>query len=753
MASNPTYQETGSDLIAAAQRAASSVIIALLISHPTGAAAAESTTADLVIKQQTEADWGDPRWSQTDLGNFHASIVALPNSSIAKGLSVRLGEKGEAAVVYDTASLTLHAGWTGGFLKFNGARYGLIQAPQPDGELRFVASPSPAWGMNEVKWRGLHVQGPRVVLDYEVGGVGVKESPWHEAAAGVAAFTRVLEVGGRSQALTLSLLDGKGHDFATRQIDGVTVATRAAPNGLIAVATQGDTAMLRWSDEVLQLELPSAGPSRIKVFISNCAAEDLPRFAALVKQSPLVGGRAALATAGPTRWHSLTTRGQPGVGNDAYLIDTLTVPYENPWKALFFTSGVDFLPNGDAAVCTLHGDVWLVSGIDSQLDRLTWRRFATGLFQPLGLRVRNGKVFVLGRDQITRLHDENGDGEADFYENFFNGIRTSTGGHDFVTSLELDAQGNFYFVDPNGLHRLLADGSKLETLASGWRNPNGMGASPDGRILTVAPQQGQWTPSSAIAEAQPGGWYGYGGPKVTPERPLGFDPPLCWIPHSVDNSGGSQLWVTSERWGPLAGQLLHFSFGRCAHFLVLREVVDGTAQGALVPLPGRFLSGAMRGAFNPLDGQLYVVGARGWQTSATQDGCLQRVRYTGRDPLVPIAYHAHRNGLRLTFTAKLDRVTAEDAGSYAMTQWNYRYAAQYGSKDYSVLDPNQEGRDPVEIRSAKLLPDGKTVFLEIPTLGPVMQWDLQYSLDTTDGKALRSRLHGTINKLAEAFRP
>ena len=87
------------------------------------------------------------------------------------------------------------------------------------------------------------------------------------------------------------------------------------------------------------------------------------------------------------------------------------------------------------------------------------------------------------------------------------------------------------------------------------------------------------------------------------------------------------------------------------------------------------------------------------------------------------------------------------------SQWNYRYAAQYGSKDYSVLNPDQEGHDPVEIRSAKLLPDGKTVFLEIPTLGPVMQWDLQYSLDTTDGKALRSRLHGTINKLAEAFRP
>ena len=88
-------------------------------------------------------------------------------------------------------------------------------------------------------------------------------------------------------------------------------------------------------------------------------------------------------------------------------------------------------------VCTIHGDVWLVSGIDDKLAKLTWRRFATGLFQPLGLRVVGGKIFVLGRDQITRLHDPNGDGEADFYENFCNLIATSTGGHDYVTSLEI----------------------------------------------------------------------------------------------------------------------------------------------------------------------------------------------------------------------------------------------------------------------------------------------------------------------------
>src|SRR5262249_505884 len=71
-------------------------------------------------ENQQESDWVDARWNQTELGNFHASIVPLPNGAVAKGLSVRVGEHGEAAVVYDTASLILRAGWTGGFLKFNG---------------------------------------------------------------------------------------------------------------------------------------------------------------------------------------------------------------------------------------------------------------------------------------------------------------------------------------------------------------------------------------------------------------------------------------------------------------------------------------------------------------------------------------------------------------------------------------------------------------------------------------------------------
>jgi hypothetical protein len=63
------------------------------------------------------------------------------------------------------------------------------------------------------------------------------------------------------------------------------------------------------------------------------------------------------------------------------------------------------------------------------------------------------------------------------------------------------------------------------------------------------------------------------------------------------------------------------------------------------------------------------------------------------------------------------------------------------------VNPQKEGRDPVEVRSARLLPDGRTVFLEMPGLRPVMQMEIKYNLDTAEGKPMRGPLWLTLNKL------
>src|SRR5256886_13737400 len=83
--------------------------------------------------------------------------------------------------------------------------------------------------------------------------------------------------------------------------------------------------------------------------------------------------------------------------------------------------GFDFFKDGRCAICTWDGDVWLVSGIDEKLEHVSWQRIASGLFQPLGVKIvadENWKeqIYVCFRDQIVRLHDLNGDGEADAYD-------------------------------------------------------------------------------------------------------------------------------------------------------------------------------------------------------------------------------------------------------------------------------------------------------------------------------------------------
>lgn len=713
-------------------------------------------------EEQQEADWADSRWQRTEVGQWLASNLPLPGGAVAKGLTLKVGREDEGSVAYDTATGALRATWLGGFLRFNGQRFGLLRAPQPEGTNLLAVPSGPGWPDAAYRFAGFHRHGQRVVFEHEVDGVRVLESPWLEWR-GTPVFTRTFNVGSSPRALRFVAaglpVSPAASSAAITSGAGETVATLSGGGTRLVVVVRGlDVSTTRHADGRLVVELPPAdAPRRFTVFLWNGPEEQRARFDAIVRREEPADLAPLLAPDSGRFLARLKTRGERGADTGPFAVDTLTMPYDNPFNALLFAAGVDFTPDGAAYVGTIHGDVWQVTGLDDELRELTWRRFATGLFQPLGLKVREGQVFVLGRDRITRLHDLNGDGEADFYESFFDGIATSTGGHDYVTSLELDDAGHFYYVDPRGVHRVAADGRRQETLATGFRNPNGLGARPDGGVITAAPQQGEWTPSSGLWEIRPdnvGLYGGYGGPKVTDARPTGFDAPLLWLPHATDNSGGSQVWVPKGHWGPLAGQMLHLLWGRCGMMLILRDEGEGTASGGAgpaaphglaVPLPVRFLSGPNRGSFNPRDGHLYVAASTGWQTSAVKDGALHRVRFTGRPAPLPVVWRVRGDGLALTFSVPLDPETAADPDSYALTAWNYRYAAQYGSKDWSVANPDREGRDTWTVAAARLEADGHTVVLTVPEWRPVMQFALRYNLDAASGAAVRGEVYGTVH--------
>ncbi len=412
-----------------------------------------------------------------------------------------------------------------------------------------------------------------------------------------------------------------------------------------------------------------------------------------------------------------------------YAIDTIGLPFENPWKALLFCGGHAFLPDGSAVVCTMQGDVWRVRDFRYPSRKAKWRRFASGLHDALGIVADKEGIFVLGRDQITRLHDLNNDGEADFYECFSNAFETSAAGHDFICGLERDSGGNFYLASGNqGLVRISSDGRRAEVIATGFRNPDGLGLLPDGTV-TVPCSEGEWTPASMICAVPPSEpfakqqdegalpHFGHGGPRGGQTPAL----PLAYLPRGLDNSSGGQVFVSSDRWGPLAGRLLHFSFGMGSHFLILRDEVNGQAQGAVVPLLGGFRSGVHRGRFHPADGQLYVTGMQGWGSYTPDDGCFQRVRFNGGDFQVPTGFHVHENGLVISFSQPLDRSVATRRDSHFAQCWNYRYGPGYGSAEFSTRHLGMRGHDTIPITSAHVLSDKQTLFVELPDIRPVNQ--------------------------------
>jgi hypothetical protein len=216
---------------------------------------------------------------------------------------------------------------------------------------------------------------------------------------------------------------------------------------------------------------------------------------------------------------------------------------------------------------------------------------------------------------------------------------------------------------------------------------------------------------------------------------------------SMDNSSGGQTWVTSEKWGPLKDHLLFMSYGKGTLFHVMHEEVDGQMQGAMAQFPLKFNTGLMRGRFNPKDGQLYLCGLRGWQTSGVRDGGFYRVRYTGQPVRMTAEFHALKNGLKIAFTSPLDVVSATSVDNYNLERWNYKWSGDYGSPEFSPSNPASKTHEPVSVKSIELSADKKSVFLHIDDLAPVDQIRVKLRISAEDGSPISQDIYGTMYKL------
>ncbi|MEM7600299.1 MAG: hypothetical protein AAF357_02665 [Verrucomicrobiota bacterium] len=615
----------------------------------------------------------------------------------ARVIAFRLGEEGDMACAFDSESMQFQSVWNGDFVRFHPHRWGLGHGMSPQGET-WMSSWSKAL---DGELLGYYQHGDKNVLAYRLVDTLLHEIP---AAAGNA-FVRRIQFPEGAAELKIPVLAGDGVNYRIDRAEGVECSIDPKrPTLRIARAEAGG-----WLDLVAS-----------QAETNDSLGDDFPRPA------DLIGGGEDL-----WEWEFKAT-GQLNVNEDgAYRHDAIPVPFQNPYGSAMLLGGISFFEDGRAAVTTMWGDVWIVSGLDDELEEVVWKRFATGLNHALGVEVVNGKVIVLGRDRLTRLHDLNDDGMADYYENFSEAFEPSHGGHSFYVGLQKDAEDNLYFTASTHVVKVSPDGKTGTVLnEGGQRNPNGVGVSQSGIVLSTA-NEGDWNPASFLFEVREGDFYGRNAKPDGPE----VAPPLAFVPRGIDNSMGGSLFVEDDRFGLAPGTVISTSFGSGVIYGVLRDTHwQERAQGTVFPMPFDFASGTHRGRFGPHDGQLYLVGVDGWGNYAITDGHLDRVRYVGGTRVFPTSSRAHRNGIELTFADPIDPESVKQS-NFLLQQWRYQYSEAYGCRELSARVPGAAGHDEVSIGELILRNDGRSLLIGIPEIIPIECLHVHARLKTTSGES------------------
>jgi hypothetical protein len=745
-----------------------------------------------------------PWYDKMDMGpafyqTFGDHYNAKYRSDALKGIVMRPSPNPQFVVLFDTEAGKLVTATDKGLNLLNtpwAAKHGKQNELNNKESFLFATTTGPGWATADGKFadkrpikghgnyphiafKGHHRHGSQVVLDYSVHGAGVLESVSLENSQGVEALARTLNITANKSELLAQLASNPGSwdlaadaRSATAKGDHPTAIALSGPAG----------AKLTVEGENLIARFPAANATAVKILIS---AEKPDAFAKAVASWPAARSLAEVAKPGvglyPERFE---TKGEVAAGSDPWLVDSVTLPPSqggNPYQAGVRFGAFDFFSDGDrAALSTWEGDVWIVSGLKGDWSKLVWNRFATGLFEPLGLKIVGDVIYVNGRDQLLTLHDRNNDGEADDYLTFNRDVIITNSFHEFAFDLQTDKAGNFYFakagpvksggrgfsevVPHNGIvARISKDGSKFDVIATGLRAPGGMGVGPNGEI-TTGENEGTWVPACKVNYLPAGHAPAFFGVEATRQGVTGpIREPLCYLPMSVDNSGGGQVWVPeTAKFGLQAGELIHLSYGQSTLYRVLKQDLGGAqVQGGVVRIPVNIKSSAQRSRFHP-DGSAYLLGFRGWQTNASTDCAFHRIRFNDKPILIPNKLEVVSGGIRIGFEVALDKELAEDPKSYSIERWKYIYCKQYGSGEFSIDKPDAEreknalekeskGSEPVhdkvEVAAAHLLADGKSVMLDIPTLAPAMQMKLGYDLETTDGKEVIGAIYHTVHQV------
>ena len=427
--------------------------------------------------------------------------------------------------------------------------------------------------------------------------------------------------------------------------------------------------------------------------------------------------------------------------------------------------GIDLLPNGDGVICVWGGsqgyrnnaprnagEVWIIPELASGTPG-TPVKVATGLREPLGVKVVGQDFYVMEKPQITKFTGSGSNWTKSplwkldsmwFNDNnwhhFAWGLVYKDSAFWLTTGMEYDPKPNDP-VQRGGLLKVALNGSGYTQYSRGMRNTSGPALGPEDEMF-MTDNQGHWkpidylyhVPTPKTAPAKKGRFYGY---RTTVNNDCGLTPdnlaqdncpqdpvyqPAVWLPYGgFSNSPTRPILLKA---GPYAGQMI---FGDVFHGDILRtfvEKVNGEWQGAAFTFMtqkkggGGLQFGVYQFLYTP-SGSLLAAGIGGgacglegsgnWNWQGTCRG-LALLTPTTDIPFDILAIRSVNDGFDIEFS----QPAAAAAGQ--ASNWSLSRTQIVPTFEYGVNAKGTETNASVPISGASLSEDGKHVRLMVTTL-------------------------------------
>ena len=433
----------------------------------------------------------------------------------------------------------------------------------------------------------------------------------------------------------------------------------------------------------------------------------------------------------------------------------------SPEGTLLEVGGLCTMPDGNLAIATRRGDVYIVENPTS--PKPYFRKFASGLHELLGIAYKNGSLYVAQRGELTRLQDANMDGKADIFETIY-AWPLSGNYHEYSYGPKIAPDGSFYvtlnlgfgdvwwsgtsFVPWRGWALHIFEDGRMEPWATGLRSPCGISMI-DGELF-YTDNQGDWMGSGSIMPVKKGAFLGNPGglvwtnmpnsplkltqeaifSKVNPRIEFSEDGrrakpeniekesfktladikkevpelqmPAVWLPHGVLGISNSEIVkIPKGVFGPFEEQLLVGDQGQSKISRVFMEKVKGELQGCAWDFRSGFQSGVLRMSWAN-DGSLFVGETnRGWGSAGEANEGMQRLYWNSFMPFEMKTVKAMPDGFEIEFTKPIDKKKAANLSSYLVESFNYKYTPVYGSPPVNLKK--------CPVKGVKVSEDGLTV--------------------------------------------